>query len=136
MLVKEKKPSEYTREREGEGRDRHTPPGPSWRCTARGLGRGSRGPGRRLRGGSHRDWARQDRAGEEPHGKGNMAPYGDRIKTSRQPQGPRGRADARWLMSSSEKLIPKFQPILTSARGVESVWPYFSYCPIYLSAQP
>lgn len=135
MLVKEKKPNEYTRAREGESRDRHTPQAqaPAHR---QGPVEGQREPGRQPRGSSHWDWARQDRAGEEPHGKGNMAPYRDKIKTSRRPQEPRRGADARCLMSSSEKLIPKFRPILPSTRGVGSVWSYFSYCPIYLSAQP
>lgn len=37
-------------------------------------------------GAAHTGWARLDRAGEEPHGKGSMTLYENKTKTSRQPR--------------------------------------------------
>lgn len=111
MLVKEKKPNEYT---EGTGRQEQTEtdtrhkaqagsaqagqPGAQagtwWGCAAAGEDR-------RPQGSSHCDQARRDRAGEEPRGKGSNGTHGDKTRLADTATGLGRGADARQLINSS-----------------------------------
>lgn len=98
MLVKEKKPNEYT---EGTGRQEQTETDTRHKAQAGSAQAGqpgaqagtwwgwaaSRREDRRPRGSSQGDQARRDRAREEPHGKGSMAPMETRPDWQTQPQG-------------------------------------------------
>ena len=110
MLVKEKKPNEYT---EGTGRQEQTEtdtrhkaqagsaqagqPGAQagtwWGCAA--------GEDRRPQGSLHCDQARRDRAGEEPRGKGSNGTHGDKTRLADTATGLGRGADVRRLINSS-----------------------------------